>query len=94
MYVEVGAREWFVQRPLTARAISRLHELGFARNAVNGDFFRDGVALNSVELGWLVEQLFLNAYEVPLDFAVSASFKNERAAKKLRSMIRIATSGC
>src|SRR5437773_8660157 len=41
MHVEVGAREWFVQRPLGARAVTRLHELGFERSPINGDFFRD-----------------------------------------------------
>ena len=94
VHMEVGAREFSVQHPLAARAVSRLHELEFERRSIDSDFARDGLAANPAELSWLVEQLFLGAYEVRPDFVVKASFKNEHAARRLRSMIRIAASGC
>ncbi len=91
-HVEVGARESFAQRPLSARAVCRIHELGFQRSRISGDFFKEGLEPKPPQLSRLVEQLFLFAYEPPLDFAVRASFKNEGAAQRLRSIILVAAS--
>lgn len=87
VYVEVGARESFALRPLTARAVCRLQELGFQRSRISGDFFREDLEPKPPQLSRLVEQLFLFAYEPPMDFAVRASFKSEGAAQRLRSII-------
>jgi hypothetical protein len=92
VHVEVGARECFAQRPLSAQAVCRLHELGFQRSRISGDFFKEGLEPKPPQLSQLVEQLFLFAYEPRLDFAVRASFKNEAASRRLRSIVLVAAS--
>ena len=91
---EVGAREWFVNRPLSPQAIWRLGELGYQRDNLAGDFVRYRLPACAAELSRLIERSFLAAYDLRADFAVRASFKSEYAEERLQRRILMARWPC
>jgi hypothetical protein len=87
--VEVGARERYASRPLSAAAVARLGQMGFERSPYTDAFVRYGLVADPVILSRVVERLFFVAYDLPGNFVVRVGFDSLRATKRLRRAMRI-----